>query len=328
VLKQRRVWFGFGALAAGAVLLPQGLGSYQLHLLILVLINIVLASSLRLSLMVGQLNIGHSGFMAIGAYTSALLVKEVGLPFELGLLAGAGTAAIASIIIGYPSLRLRGVYFALVTVAFVEAVRLAATAWVSLTGGPSGMTVPRPNLLGVPLTTRSDQYYLALFLAALTLFILYRLERSRLGLTWKGIRQADNLAEAVGVDLTRYKLLAFVLASLFAGAAGSFYAHYIRFIFPPTFGFLLAVNILVYNFVGGRERLAGPIIGATFLTLLAEPFRGVTYYETLFFAIGLLLTVVLLPGGLVTLPQRLSGIYRTLLAKRAPVTRRRAPLIP
>jgi branched-chain amino acid transport system permease protein len=136
---------------------------------------------------------------------------------------------------------------------------------------------------------------------------LWKLESSRLGLIWKSIGMADNLAQSLGVDIAKHKLLAFALGCFFAGMAGAFYAHFIRFLFPPEFGFLMATNILVYNFVGGRGHFVGPIVGAIFLSLLSEPFRG-SPYETIFFSIAMLSTILFLPGGLITLPARLGGL--------------------
>jgi branched-chain amino acid transport system permease protein len=246
--------------------------------------------------------------MSLGAYTSALLAKNLGMPFEISLLSGALLAAIVGLAIGYPALRLRGVYFAMVTVAFVEVIRLVAQIWVPLTNGMSGLSgIPKPNLLGMTLTTKTSQYYLVLFLMITILVVLWKLESSRLGLIWKSIGMSDNLAQSLGVNIAKHKLLAFTLGCFFAGVAGAFYAHFIRFLFPPEFGFLMATNILVYNFVGGRGHFVGPIIGAIFLSLLSEPFRG-SPYETIFFSIAMLLTILFLPGGLITLPARLGGL--------------------
>jgi len=295
-------------LALLALLIPPLGGDYYVHLFALVFTNVILAASLRPSLTCGQLNIGHSAFMSIGAYASALLAKNLAVPFEISMLCGAVLAAAVGLAIGYPSLRLRGVYFAMVTVAFVEVIRLIAQLWVPLTRGMSGLSgIPKPNLLGVTLATKASQYYLALALMLLTLLILWKLESSRLGLIWKSIGMADNLAQSLGVNIANHKLLAFMLGCFFAGVAGAFYAHFIRFLFPPEFGFLMATNILVYNYVGGRGHFAGPIVGAVFLSLLSEPFRG-NAYETIFFSIAMLLTILFLPGGLITLPGKLAGL--------------------
>lgn len=299
---------GLGVGVLLAVFLPLIGNDYYVYLFALVFTNIILASSLRPSLMCGQLNIGHSGFMSIGAYTSALLAKNLGMPFEISLLCGALLAAVVGLAIGYPALRLRGVYFAMVTVAFVEVIRLIAQIWVPLTHGMSGLSgIPKPNLLGMTLVTKTSQYYLVLFLMLVILAVLWKLESSRLGLIWKSIGMADNLAQSLGVDIAKHKLLAFALGCFFAGMAGAFYAHFIRFLFPPEFGFLMATNILVYNFVGGRGYFVGPIVGAIFLSLLSEPFRG-SPYETIFFSIAMLSTILFLPGGLITLPARLGGL--------------------
>jgi branched-chain amino acid transport system permease protein len=301
--------------AAAVVIVPLGLallvpllGDYYIHVFALVFTNVILAASLRPSLTCGQLNIGHSAFMCLGAYTSALLAKHYALPFELTLLSGALVATVVGLAVGYPALRLRGVYFAMVTVAFVEVIRLIAAIWVPLTRGNSGLSaIPKPNLLGMTLTTKPAQYYLVVALTAITLLVLWKLERSRLGLTWKSIGLADHLAQSVGVNIARHKLVAFMIGCFFAGVAGAFYAHFIRFLFPPEFGFLVATNILVYNFVGGRGHFVGPIVGAVFLSLLSEPFRG-SAYETIFFSIAMLLTILFLPGGIITLPAKLAGL--------------------
>src|SRR5499426_704482 len=222
---RRAVPLVVAGLSALALLVPL-LGDYYIHVFALVLINVILAASLRPSLNCGQLNIGHSAFMCIGGYTSALLAKHYGLPFELTLLSGALLATVVGLAVGYPALRLRGVYFAMVTVAFVEVVRLVAAIWVPLTRGNSGLSgIPKPNLLGMTLTTKASQYYLVVGLTIVTLVILWRLERSRLGLTWKSIGLADHLAQSLGVNIARYKLIAFMVGCFFAGVAGAFYAH-------------------------------------------------------------------------------------------------------
>jgi len=291
--RKLRVPLVLAGLIVLALLVPTLGGDYYVHVFALVFTNVILAASLRPSLTCGQLNIGHSAFMSIGAYTSALLAKNLAVPFELSLLCGALVATAVGIAIGYPALRLRGVYFAMVTVAFVEVIRLIAQLWVSLTRGMSGLSgIPKPSLLGITLTSRASQYYLVVGLALVILLVLWKLEHSRLGLIWKSIGMGDNLAQSLGVNIARHKLLAFMLGC---------------FLFPPEFGFLMATNILVYNYVGGRGHFVGPIVGAIFLSLLSEPFRG-SPYETIFFSIAMLLTILFLPGGLITLPGKLAEL--------------------
>jgi len=311
-MRRRNTVVAFLVVVLGGLLaLPHFAGDYYVQVFALVFINVMLAASLRPSLTCGQLNVGHSAFMLVGAYTSALLVKNAGVPFLIALPCGALLAAAVGVAVGFPSLRLRGVYFAMVTVAVVEAIRLVAQLWVSLTRGMSGLSaIPKPSIFGVVLTTKASQYYLGLALTVIVLVVLYRLEHSRLGLIWRSIGQADHLAQSLGVNVARYKLVAFTVGCFFAGVAGAFYAHFIRFLFPPEFGFLVATNILVYNFVGGRGHFAGPVVGAVFLSLASEPFRG-SPYETIFFSIVMLMAILFLPGGLVTLPGRLTPGRRT-----------------
>src|SRR5207245_8213853 len=189
---------------------PQLGGDYYVHVFALVFTNIILAATLRPSLTCGQLNIGHSAFMSVGAYASALLAKNLAVPFEVSLLSGALLAAVVGLAIGYPALRLRGVYFAMVTVAFVEVIRLIAQIWVPLTRGMSGLSgIPKPSLLGFTLTTKAEQYYLLLFLILVVLVVLWRPESSRLGLLWYSIGMRDDLAQSLRVVIATHNILTF-----------------------------------------------------------------------------------------------------------------------
>src|SRR5438445_886876 len=244
------VLLALAALVALALLVPALEGDYYVHVFALVFTNVIVAASLRPSLTCGQLNIGHSAFMSIGAYTSALLAKNLAVPFEISLLSGALLAAAVGLAIGYPALRLRGVYFAMVTVAFVEVIRLVAQIWVPLTRGMSGLSgIPKPSLLGITLTTKAEQYYLVLFLMLVVLVVLWRLESSRLGLIWKSIGMADNLAQSLGVDIAKHKLLAFAIGCLLAGVAGAVDAHIVLFLFLRVFVYLLTSSLHVTKLV-------------------------------------------------------------------------------
>jgi len=298
-------------------LLPLYIDSpYPPHVLTTVFINVILAVSLRLSLMTGQFNVSHVAFFAMGAYGSTILAIQFGIPTGVSLLLGGLIAAIISIPIGVTTLRLRGVYFALVSIAVVECVRVALNKGGDITGGYGGLgNIPTLVVFGNAITGRDEFYWLAFVLMLLTIFILHRLEIGRLGMIWKAISQSDSLSASLGVNAMLYKTLAFSIGSFFAGLAGAFFAYFQSFLLPTTFGFFPAVKILIYNYIGGTTLIAGPIIGATFLTLISEPFRGLTYYEIIFFAIVLIAVMVLLPGGIITLPQRLRLIkkygYRT-----------------
>lgn len=279
---------------------------YVPHILTTVFINIMLAVSLRCSLITGLFNISHAAFFALGAYGSAILAIQFGIPSGVSLLLGGLIAAFSSLLIGVVILRLRGIYFAMVSIAIVEVIRVALNKGGALTGGYSGLgNIPALTVFGNNITGRDEFYWLGFVLMLITIFVLYRLEIGRIGMTWKAISQSENIAASVGVNIMLYKTIAFVIGSFFAGLAGGFFAYFQGFLGPDTFGFFPSVKILIYNYVGGTALLAGPIGGATLLTLISEPLRGFTYYEVIFFSIALIAVIVFLPGGIITLPQKL-----------------------
>jgi branched-chain amino acid transport system permease protein len=291
--------------------LPLFVGDYLILVSILIIFNVLLASSLRVSLNVGQLNLGIPAFFAIGAYSSALMTLKMGIPFLLAFFTSGLFAAIASSVIGYASLRLKGVYFLMITLAVVEIVRVSLTSWEPLTGGAVGIhNIPLINIFGFELNTKVSQYYFILFVALVILFILFKLEYSRFGLTLKSIRQSEDLARATGINTFRYKILAFSLCSFFCGLTGSLYAHMMTFIEPNICTFIAATMVMIYCFVGGLRGFAGPIVGAVTLSLLTEPLRGLKNYEMIFFAIILILVVLFLPGGLISLPNIFLSRFR------------------
>lgn len=295
------------------LLLPLFAGKYILLVLIIVCIRVLLASSLRISMNAGQLNFGIPGFYAIGAYCSALMVMKLGVPWVVAFFVAGILAAAVSLIIGYPSMRLKYVYFLMLTLGFIEIVRMVATRWESLTGGAMGLpSIPPVSIAGIELATKVPQYYFTLLVTLVILLVLYRLEHSRFGLTIKSIRQAEDLGETVGINTYRYKILAFTISSFFCGLTGSLYAHNMTYIEPILFGFPLAAMVMVYCFVGGLGGFAGPIVGAVGLSLLTEPLRGLMYYEMIFFAVVLVLVVLFLPSGLLGLPARLSSFIGRL----------------
>ena len=296
-------------------------GPYWLHILILLGINIILASSLRMIFTSGQLSLGHGGMMAVGGYTSALLVMKLGLSSWAALLAAGVAAGIIALLVGFPFVKLKGIYFAMVTVFFAEMIMLLAEQWRSLTGGSSGIiNIPRPDPIVIPglvnmdFASKVDFYYFILVLMLVTLLILYAIERSRIGLTWLSIRQADSLAESVGVNTVWFKVLAFCIGGFFAGIAGAFYSQYISVINPDTFGFFFAIYIVVYMIVGGSQRFSGPILGAFLLTILPELASPLKQYQPFVFAGVLMVIIFLLPEGLVGLPQRLRKLLKERLS--------------
>ncbi len=285
------------AAAAGLPLLTRD--PYFLHVAITAALQVSLASSLRILWNVGLLSCGHAAFMGIGAYTSGLLATRAGLSPWLGLGAGAAAAAAVSAVLGYLSLRLRGIYFVLVTFAFNEVFILLLNRWRDLTGGPSGlMAIPRFEGF---TAARVPYYFLAIVLLAVTLGALHRLERSRTGMILFAIRDSELRAACVGIDVVRYRVLAFALSALFAGAWGAFYAHYVTVVSPTDFSIWQSIYVQLYMIVGGAGTFAGPIVGGAFLTVALEFMRVTGPLVSVIYGLLLTLVMLFLPGGIVSL---------------------------
>lgn len=314
----------YGILTIFLFILPSILsGPYHIHILILTMMNIILASSLRLINLSGQLSLAHGGMMTVGAYTSTLLVMKLGLSSWGALVLAGFSAGVIAYLIGFPFVRLRGIYFSIVTIFFSEMVVLTAEQWQSLTGGSSGIfNIPRPNPIVIPgvlkidFSSKVDFYYLALVLMIISLLILYAVENSRIGLTLRGIQQADSLAESVGIDTAGFKVLAFSIGCFFAGLTGGFYSQYISAINPDAFSFLFTIYILVYMTVGGADRFVGPILGASILTILREVSRPLKQFEPFFFAATLMVVIFFIPEGMVGLPERIRRAVGKLFEMR------------
>jgi branched-chain amino acid transport system permease protein len=292
-------------------------GAYPLHVLIIIGINIILTSSLRTIATTGQISLAHAGFMAIGAYTSALLMMKLGLPFWATFLMGGIAAALIALLVGYPFVRVRRVYFAMLTLFTGAIIRYTIMEWRGMTGGTSGLLhIPPPNpivipgLLNITFDSKVTYYYLILVLVLISLLFLYRMDSSRVGRTLLAIQQGDFVAESVGINVTNFKVLAWCIGCFFAGIAGSFYAHYIRVLTPDSFGIIQAIYIVVYMVVGGRRKFSGAILGAFIFTLIPEVFRGLREYQPFVFVGLLFIVIYFLPGGLVDLPEAIRARIR------------------
>jgi len=298
-----------GLLAAILLTAPLWVWSpYYLHILIMAGIFTILALSLNLLLgYTGQLSLGHAAFFGIGAYTSALLVLRLGWSVWAGFAAAVVLAGLAGYGVGRVSLKLRGAYFVLVTISFAGVTYLVSLNWMDLTNGPLGLPGVPPPELAVPgliqLSFRSKTafYYLVLAVAAGAYFVCHRLVRSRIGRAFIALRENEALAESVGVDGTRYLVLAAVVSAALAGAAGSLYAHYTRFVSPEVFLFTYTVTMVIMVVAGGKGTLAGPVVGAVLFTVLPEALREVTswQWQMILYGMLLILTVFFLPKGIV-----------------------------
>lgn len=279
-----------------------------LHIIIMVGIAIMLASSLRLSQIAGVFNLGQIAFYAIGAYVLTSLGVYLGLSFWLCLPAAGVAAGLIALGLGYLTIRVRGVYFVMVSLALVEIVRSAIIATPFL-GGYKIIEVPAPtpiiipHLFEVQFVSKVSYYYLLLVLLAVTLAILYRIEKSGIGVTLKCIADNERLALSIGINSVGYKVLAFCISSFFAGIAGAFYATYSGIIGPQGFNVWASIIIFIMIVIGGMGSFWGPIIGAIFLTVLPEVFAGMPQYEPIIYGILVILVFFFMPKGLVDLPR-------------------------
>jgi branched-chain amino acid transport system permease protein len=291
-------------------------GAYYLHILIIVGINVILAISLRTISSTGQLSMAHAGFYAIGAYTSAILVKKLGFSFWGTLWLGGLAAAIFALALGYLIVRVKRVYFSMLTLFIGQIVALVLIQWRDFTGGNSGLlSIPSPNIINlfgrtIEFTSKTSYYYLILILVLITLLVLYRIDSSRVGKSFLAVQQGDYVAESIGINVTGYKVLSWTIGCFFAGIAGAFYAHYTRILTPNSFGVLPTIYIVVYMVVGGRRKFYGAIIGAIILTILPEFFRSLQEYQPFVFVAILFVIIFLLPGGLVDLPALIRSKFR------------------
>ena len=276
---------------------------YHLHVLIMAGIFAILALSLNLLLgYTGQLSLGHAAFFGIGAYTSALVSLRLDWSFWLGLPSAALLAGLAGWAIGRLALKLRGAYFVLVTISFAGVISLVSINWMDLTNGPLGLPgVPAPELGPFAFKTKNAYYYLVLAAVALAYAVCRRLVHSRVGRAFVALRENEPLAESVGIDGTRYLVLAAVVSAALAGVAGSLYAHYTRFVSPEVFLFSYTVTMVIMVVGGGKGTLAGPVVGALLFTVLPEALREVVSWQWQMLAYGALLVVLVyfLPRGIV-----------------------------
>ena len=298
-----RAGLALGAVAA--VTAPWWVANpYHLHVLIMAGVFTILALSLNLLLgYTGQLSLGHAAFFGIGAYTSALLsLPPLQWSFWLALPAAALASGLAGWGIGRLALKLRGAYFVLVTISFAGVVSLVSINWMELTNGPLGLPgVPPPSLGPWTLRTKSAYWYLVLATAALAYFVCHRLVGSRIGRAFVALRENEPLAESVGIDGTRYLVLAAVISAAMAGVGGSLYAHYTRFVSPEVFLFSYTVTMVIMVIAGGQGTLAGPVVGALLFTALPEALREAMAWQWQMLAYGVILIVCVffLPRGIV-----------------------------
>jgi branched-chain amino acid transport system permease protein len=277
------------------VIVPLVFGEYYLSIINLVLISIV--GALGLNILVGytgQISIGHAAFMSVGAYTAANLAVRAGLPFWITLPAGGLMAAIVGAVVGIPSLRIKGLYLAIATLAgqlIIEWI-INHVPWIS-GGTQASIQVPRPSLFGFEMKTQGELYFFLLFFALIAIVAALNLVRSRIGRAFVAIRDQDIAAEIIGIDIFRYKLIAFAISSFYAGVCGVLYTYYFGIANYEQFQLGVSIEYLAMIIIGGLGSVLGSILGAVFVALLPLVIR--TVMESVggfFFAANEMATVV------------------------------------
>ncbi|MFW7342787.1 branched-chain amino acid ABC transporter permease [Pollutimonas sp. H1-120] len=317
----QRVWMAL-FLAALAVY-PFLANDYWLYLACLVSIHAASATGLNiLTGYTGLVSLGQAAFMGLGAYTVAVLEQRYGTPFLLNLLAAGGVAMLGGMVVGIPSLRVKGLYLAIVTIA-ASFIAHFIFANLGFTGGSGGMTVPPPRLLGLSLDTSFRIYWLIVPITLLMVLGAANLFRTRVGRAFIAIRDRDISAEVLGIPLLRYKLLSFGLSSFYAGVAGGLWAYFFRVVTPESFPLILSIFFLAAIIVGGMGSILGAILGAVFMTMVPEvlriavgwlPIEGdtlrfVSPVRTIVFGMLIVVFLIFEPQGLAEMWRRLRRFF-------------------
>ncbi len=313
LLRQRR--YRYPLVAAGAAMIltfPLIFSSYQANIMTTALMYIVLGLGLNIVVgLAGLLDLGYVAFYAVGAYSYALLNLHFDLGFWAALPVGGLLAALFGLLLGFPVLRLRGDYLAIVTLGFGEIIRLILENWNAFSQGPSGISnIPRPGFFGLEMSldqAMTGMYYLMLVLLAGTIFVVRRLQDSRLGRAWVALREDETACQAMGIDKARTKLVAFALGAFWAGLMGVIFAAKTTFVNPASFAFMESAIILSIVVLGGMGSITGVIFGALILILLPEYLRPLSEYRMLAFGAILVAMMIFKPEGLIATSRR---VYR------------------
>jgi branched-chain amino acid transport system permease protein len=300
----------YGLVVLILFLLPQiGISLYYIHILIGVFLYTIMTASLRLVNLSGQISLGHAGFMCAGAYTSAILAKNLGWSPWLTIPIGALLSFLLAFLVAIPFSRLRGLYFTMISLFFGMAVIAINQVFENITGGQSGIS-GIPPLFGI---SKIPYYYFSLALTIICLLIMYRLEFCRIGLTWKAVAQSHLVASSAGIDEARQRIICFSIGGLFAGLAGAAYVHTVSTVISVTnFGFFTSIYIFVYMMVGGINSFSGPIIGTAVLLLIQTFARNLKEYVPLIPAGILLMVLYLMPQGLTSLPSQIKALFNKI----------------
>lgn len=298
-MKNWPLWVVSAAVLAVPIVVRDG---YILQLLNIAILNATVVLGLNFATgWTGQINFGQAAFYGLGAYTTAIATKA-GLPWITTPFLSVVVVIAASLVLGLPTLRLRTYYLAMTTIGFGEIIRLIIVHWEPVTGGTSGLReIPGVSVFGFGPQGQLQHYYLLAAALALALLVASRIRNSKLGRAMIATRDSEIAAEQSGVDTVRTKLMAFMIGGVYAGLAGCLYASSIRFISPDSFSGIQAVLLMTMLIVGGMGSIAGCVIGAVALTILPEALRFLGQWYLVLYGLGVIVVIVLAPGGLASL---------------------------
>lgn len=285
---------------------PIFIGVYGAYILNIIAISVILSVGLNLLMgYTGQISLGHAGFFAVGAYSSAIFTTRLGIPFIISLPLGGIVAIFFSLFIGFAVLRMRGLYLALSTFGFGLIIQLMAVHWTNLTGGSRGYKVPRPSI--GPLIFGNDNLYLyfTLVVAVVLVIFAHNLVSTRIGRVFISIRDSEFASQSVGINLAKYKLIAFALSSFYAGIAGGLFGPLVGLLDPEGFGLGESVLYLMMIVIGGIGSIAGSVIGAIVLVMIPEILRFVREYRDIIYSLTLLLFLIYMQEGIYPLLRKL-----------------------
>lgn len=247
----------------------------------------------------GQINLGMAGFYAIGSYTSALLAVKLGISFWISFPVAIVFSAVAGLLIGYPALKVRGgVYLVLITTSFASIIQTILTQWVSLTNGPMGVVgITPPSIFGFSIRRLNHWMVLVYLLLFVAMVLAMRIENSRIGRSLKAIRESDTSAQSLGINLSYYKILAFVISAAFGGAGGSLYAHYMTTVSPDIYNMSLSVLALTMIVIGGIGSIPGSILGGIIVAILPESLRFLGSWQMVIYSLLIVLATIFLKRG-------------------------------
>jgi branched-chain amino acid transport system permease protein len=299
---------------------------YYLHIFIFIFLNIIWAGTLRLIWTTGQIAFGHGAFVGLGGFSSAALALSAGLPVWLCIILGGLVGLICAILLGYSSMRVKSTYFTVITWGFGEMLVYVYLRMKEPFGGAAGLNhIPQPANFTIPLlnilvdwNTKVPYYFAAMLLMLISVYILYRLEKSRYGLIFASLLQGDIVAQSVGVNLIRYKVLAFAIACFLASIAGAFYSTYASAISTNDVSTLLTIMLGCYILVGGMNMFGGFIIGVVLLIIVGELLSGYAVFKSMFYAALIVIVLMFGPEGLVGLPTLFSTLIARLRKRIAP----------